>query len=158
MILNPSPAFPVFGISRNCCGRRTGFWWCQVSLVSVGKVLVLAFPHLVISGVHLVLLFLAGACSSCGHLSLHQHYWETSCLWAGPVYKKSLSSRCRCWQEGFCSSCSPVPVPFMCLASPALASYWTESGCHTSETGGESLFGRPDLSWQDQCREGCRTA
>jgi hypothetical protein len=27
--------FQCFGVSRTCCGGRTGFWWCQVALVSV---------------------------------------------------------------------------------------------------------------------------
>jgi hypothetical protein len=40
--------FLCVGLSRACCGGRTGFRGCQVTLVSVGKVLVLAFHHLVI--------------------------------------------------------------------------------------------------------------
>jgi hypothetical protein len=34
-----------------CCGGCTGFWWCRVVLVSVSKILMFAFRHLVISGV-----------------------------------------------------------------------------------------------------------
>jgi hypothetical protein len=43
--------FQCFGVSRICCGGRTGFWWCLVALVSVAYVLALAFHYLVISGV-----------------------------------------------------------------------------------------------------------
>jgi len=39
------------GVSRTCCGGRTGFWCWQVKLVSVAYVLKLASYHLVISGV-----------------------------------------------------------------------------------------------------------
>jgi hypothetical protein len=31
-----------------CCGGRIGVWWCQVTLVSVTYVLILAFCHLII--------------------------------------------------------------------------------------------------------------
>jgi hypothetical protein len=41
------------GVSRTHCGGKTGFWWCQVALVSVAYVLALASCHLVISGVSL---------------------------------------------------------------------------------------------------------
>jgi hypothetical protein len=41
----------VLGVSRAHCGGRTGFWWCQVALVSVSYVPALASCHLVISGV-----------------------------------------------------------------------------------------------------------
>jgi hypothetical protein len=34
-----------------CYGVATGFWWCQVALVSVAYVLILSFCHLFISGV-----------------------------------------------------------------------------------------------------------
>ena len=43
--------FWFVGVSRACCGGRTGFWWCQVALVSVVYVLALGSCHLVISGV-----------------------------------------------------------------------------------------------------------
>jgi hypothetical protein len=37
--------------SMACCGGRTGFWWCHVSLVSVAYVLALVSSHTVISRV-----------------------------------------------------------------------------------------------------------
>jgi hypothetical protein len=58
MILNPNLAFWV---CWGCCGGITGFWWCWVFLVSVSKILLFAFHHLVISGVR---------CSSCLWLEL----------------------------------------------------------------------------------------
>jgi hypothetical protein len=36
-------------VSRACCSGRTGFWWCQVALVSVTYVLSLVSHHLLIS-------------------------------------------------------------------------------------------------------------
>jgi hypothetical protein len=41
----------VLGVSRACCGGRTGFWWYQVALVSVAYVLALASHHLFICGI-----------------------------------------------------------------------------------------------------------
>ena len=49
------------GVSRTCCVGSTGFWWCWVVLVSVSKILMFAFCHLVISGV---------SCFSCLWLDL----------------------------------------------------------------------------------------
>ena len=48
-------------VSRTRCGCSTGFLWCLVVLVSVGKILTFAFHHLVISGVR---------CSRCLWLEL----------------------------------------------------------------------------------------
>jgi hypothetical protein len=39
------------GVSRTLCGGYTGFWSCRVVLVSVSKIFIFAFCHLVISGV-----------------------------------------------------------------------------------------------------------
>jgi hypothetical protein len=39
-------------VSRACCGRRTGLWRCQMELVSVAYVLMIASHCLVISGVN----------------------------------------------------------------------------------------------------------
>ena len=41
--------FKFHGISWTCSSERTGFWWCQVSLVSVVYVRMLHSHHLVIS-------------------------------------------------------------------------------------------------------------
>jgi hypothetical protein len=49
--LNQSLAFWCVRVSRDFCGDRTGFWWCQVGLVSVADILVLASCHLVISDI-----------------------------------------------------------------------------------------------------------
>jgi hypothetical protein len=43
--------FWFVGVTRIHCSGRTGFWWCHVVLVSVAYVLLLAFHHLVMSGV-----------------------------------------------------------------------------------------------------------
>jgi hypothetical protein len=51
MILNLNLVFWVVGVSRIHCGGCTGFWWCWVVLLSVSKILMFAFSHLVISGV-----------------------------------------------------------------------------------------------------------
>ena len=37
------------GVSSTCYGGRVWFWWCQVTLVSVASVLILASCHLIIS-------------------------------------------------------------------------------------------------------------
>jgi hypothetical protein len=34
-----------------CCGGRNGIWWCQIALISVAYVIVLASCHLVVSGI-----------------------------------------------------------------------------------------------------------
>jgi hypothetical protein len=43
--------FSYVGLSRAQCGGKTGFCWCQVALISIACVLVLASGHLVISGI-----------------------------------------------------------------------------------------------------------
>ena len=47
----PVLVFWCVGVSRVHFSGRTGFWWCQVVLVSVAYVLVLVFHHLVTSAV-----------------------------------------------------------------------------------------------------------
>ena len=83
MILNLNLAFQNVGVSRIRCGGSTGFWWCQVVLVSVSKILMFAFHHLVISGVR---------CSSCLWLELVPSVillaslstpWRQALLWQG---------------------------------------------------------------------------
>ena len=51
------------------CLSPSGYLWCQM-----------------------VLLSLAGACPSCGPVSLCQHSWETNSLLAGPVHRRLQSS------------------------------------------------------------------
>jgi hypothetical protein len=53
--------FRFVGVSWTRCGGSTGFGWCCVVLVSVSKILMFAFSHLVIFGVR---------CSSCLWLKL----------------------------------------------------------------------------------------
>ena len=53
--------FGCFGVSRTGWGGSAGFWWWWVVLVSVSKILMSAFHHLVISGV---------SCYSCLWLEL----------------------------------------------------------------------------------------
>jgi hypothetical protein len=71
MILNLNLAFQNVGVSRIRCGGSTGFWWCQVVLVSVSKILMFAFHHLVISGVR---------CSSCLWLELVPSVSQKDCV------------------------------------------------------------------------------
>ena len=72
--------FWYVGTSRAHCGRRTGFWWCQIILVSVAYVLALASCHLVISGVSwscclwLWLVPPASLCVSCETISLRDEF------------------------------------------------------------------------------------
>jgi hypothetical protein len=42
--------FRYVSVSMACCSRRTGFWWCQITLASVAYVLLFTFLHLVGSG------------------------------------------------------------------------------------------------------------
>jgi hypothetical protein len=49
MILDPNLAFWCDGISRICYSGRIGFWWCQLTLVSIAYVHMLASCHLIIS-------------------------------------------------------------------------------------------------------------
>jgi hypothetical protein len=53
--------FGYTGVFRTQCRGHTGFWWCQVVLVSVSNILTFAFCHQVISGVR---------CSGCLWLEL----------------------------------------------------------------------------------------
>jgi hypothetical protein len=45
VILDPNLAFLVRWYIRTCSCGRIGFWWCQVTLVSVAYVLLLPCPH-----------------------------------------------------------------------------------------------------------------
>lgn len=80
-----TPSFSsVLGVSRACCGVRTGFWWCQVALISVIKILEFAFYYwlslvldgLAVSGWILFLLWICKPLSALlGDQLFCQNFW-----------------------------------------------------------------------------------
>ena len=95
--------FWCVGISSACCGGRTGFWWCQITLVSFAYILALASCHLVISVVSHFLLSVTVACPA--RKPVCQHIWETSSLKEQFVYGElchRVTSGCRWKLEGSC--------------------------------------------------------
>jgi hypothetical protein len=110
--------FRYVWVWRAWCGGRTGFWWCQVALISVAYVLVLPSCHLVISGVSWSAvsdwsLSLLWACElECVRTPGGQSV--SGCDWGGDGWSIGSTPRHRCKQEGFC----PSWVGFLCLLGP----------------------------------------
>ena len=108
------------GVSRACCSGRTGFWWCQVGLVSVAYVFALASWHLVISGAswsHCLWLWLVPPASLCvstpGRPGLSErNLGMKSC---GTV----SAPGCRQKPEGPVHGCSSDPVSWGFWAGPS---------------------------------------
>ena len=106
------------GESRACCSGRTGFWWCQVGLVSVAYAFALASWHLVISGTswsHCLGLWLVPPASLCvstpGRPGLSgRNLGMKSC-------STVLALGCRQKPEGPVHSCSSDPVSWGFLQS-----------------------------------------
>jgi hypothetical protein len=115
------------GVLHYHCNGSTGFWWCQVVLVSVGKILTFAFCHLVISVVR---------CSCCHWMELVPPVSLLVCV--STLWRQSLP-----WQDQYTEGCRTAPPPgcrcrtigpvlaaasVACVlpSSPALESHWRE--------------------------------
>ena len=99
------------GVSRTFCGGSTGFWWYQVVLLSVGKILAFTFCYLVISVLDVLLvsgwsLFLLSVCKPVSTLpggkispgkSSAQRAAEQPHLQGADVVHRTLSQRLCCF-------------------------------------------------------------
>ena len=89
------------------------------------------------------MLSLAGACCSCGSLSLFQHSWETSSLLVGPMHSGLWNSLSSGGAYGRLERSYPTDlVPCVLLSGPTPHSYWRENVCPTSELRSKNSLGR----------------
>jgi hypothetical protein len=118
--------FQCVRVSRTLCGGSTGFLWCQLVSVFVGKILEFAFHHLVISGVRYsccLWLDLVPPMSLWASVSISGRpalSWQDQCT---EGYRTAASSGCRYRPVGSCHSCSTSSVACALLSGPALESH-----------------------------------
>jgi hypothetical protein len=147
--------FWCVGVSRAHCVGRIGFWWCQVTLVSIVYVLALASCHLVISGVSwscCLWLWLVSPASLCVStperpvLSRRNLGMDSCGTWSAPGYR---------WKP--VPNCSLVPVFWGLRVGVSWARNLSRSGGPTCAHRCVCTPGRPALSRQYLGIERCGT-
>ena len=129
LFLNLNLAFLVVGVSRTRCVGSTGFWWCLVVLVSVGKIFVVSFCLLIISGVRCYCCFwldfvppmsLYAFVSTPGRPLLS---WQDQCTvdWGTAPHPE-----CWCRPIGTCPRCFATSEACALVSGSSLESHWLE--------------------------------
>ena len=147
------------GVSRACCGGRTGFWWCQVALVSV------AYMSLPLPLAIWLSLSLAGlANSDCG-LSFLQacvsvllgDQFSLGEIWVfRAVAQGQLQYVDGNWKNP-APGCSYIPVFWWLWVGPSWVRNLSRSDGFTCALRWVSTLGRPSLSQWNLDMESCGT-